>query len=106
MYGMEALSDNQIYLKVIRAVQANMFLSPLNCELLSNLSVEDIELFNTDGALGAARGATMGAGLFSREEVFRGLTKQKSYRPNPRLCKEYTQLYADWKERLNHLMDI
>jgi xylulokinase len=106
MYGMEAFSDNQIDLKVIRAGQANMFLSPLFCELLSNLSGVDIELFNTDGALGAARGATMGAGLFSREEVFRGLTKQKSYRPNPRLCKEYTQLYADWKERLNHLMDI
>ncbi len=105
LYGMEAFTDNQIELKVIRAGQANLFLSPLFCELLSTLSQVNIELYNTDGALGAARGALLGSGQYQKEEVFRHLKKQQTFTPNERLTERYHQLYEEWKQRLKHLLN-
>src|SRR3546814_20614624 len=51
--------------RIIRAGNANMFLSPVFRETLSSLTGATIELYDTDGAAGAARGAGVGAGLYS-----------------------------------------
>ena len=63
-------------ISVIRAGNANMFLSKIFRETLANLPDSKIELYNTDGALGAARGAAVGAGFYkSFDEAFKSLKR-------------------------------
>ncbi len=51
-----------------------MFLSPIFSQTIANATNSEIELYNTDGAEGAARGAAIGAGLYnSTEEAFQKL---------------------------------
>lgn len=63
-YGMDILRDTGVDLSVIRAGRANLFLSPLFRQTLANLTGARIELYDTDGAVGAARGAGVGVGVF------------------------------------------
>lgn len=63
-YGMEIMQQMGIDLKVIRAGKANLFLSPIFVQTLSTLTNTRIDLYNTDGSLGAARGAAVGAGIY------------------------------------------
>ena len=56
-YGMDIMKQTGIEPKVIRAGKANMFLSPLFRECLATVSDTPIQLYNTDGAQGAARGS-------------------------------------------------
>ncbi|MCG8579490.1 MAG: carbohydrate kinase, partial [Bacteroidales bacterium] len=67
-YGMEVMEQTGIETKVIRAGKANMFLSPVFRQTLADISGSTIELYETDGALGAARGAAYGAGLYKSLE--------------------------------------
>ncbi len=72
-----------VEVKVIRAGKANMFLSPVFCQTLADISGADIELYNTDGAQGAARGAGVGAGIFSDfKAAFAGLALLQTIRPS------------------------
>ena len=64
-YGMNILQDVGGKPNVLRAGEANMFLSPIFCKTLATITGVPIELFNTDNAVGAARGAAMGAGLYT-----------------------------------------
>lgn len=105
MYGMEAFIENDIDLKVIRAGHANMFLSPLFAQTLSTLSGVNIELYNTDGAAGAARGGLIGAGIAGVEDVFSGLQKIKTYTPDANLRKKYPELYQRWKKELKKILN-
>ncbi|MBR1995140.1 MAG: carbohydrate kinase, partial [Alistipes sp.] len=71
-YGIDLMRELGLKPDVIRAGKANLFLSPLFRQTLSTLTGARIELFNTDGSLGAARGGALGAGLYkSRDEAFR-----------------------------------
>ncbi|MEL7089408.1 MAG: carbohydrate kinase, partial [Planctomycetota bacterium] len=73
-YGMDILRDTGVDLSVIRAGRANLFLSPLFRQTLANLTGTRIELYDTDGAVGAARGAGIGAGTYgSFAEAFDSL---------------------------------
>ena len=63
-YGVDIMSAMGIEAKVVRAGKANMFLSPIFRQTMANVLNARIELYDTDGALGAARGAAVGAGLY------------------------------------------
>ena len=98
MYGMEVMEETGIELKTIRAGFANMFQSDVFCETLAGVSGATIELYETDGSLGAARGAGVGAGIYgSFEEAFKSLKKQKTIKPGK---GEYPKAYAAWKQHL------
>ncbi len=98
MYGMEVMKETGIEVKTIRAGFANMFMSDLFCETLAGVSGAKIELYETDGALGAARGAGFGAGIFQTlEESFQTLEKRKEILPT---LGKFDAAYAAWK---NHL---
>ncbi|GAG60843.1 unnamed protein product, partial [marine sediment metagenome] len=93
--------DTGIETKVIRAGNANMFLSDLFSHTLATLTGAVIELYNTDGSLGAARGAAMGAGLFgSTKEAFTGLKIIKRIEPQAELETQITEAYEAWKKNL------
>jgi xylulokinase len=98
MYGMEVMAETGIELKTIRAGFANMFMSDVFCETLAGVSGAAIELYETDGSLGAARGAGVGSGIFgSLAEAFRSLEKRKVIKPG---AGDYKAAYANWKRQL------
>ncbi len=98
MYGMEIMKETGIELKTIRAGFANMFMSDVFCQTLAGISGATIELYETDGSLGAARGAGVGTGIYnSFEEAFRSLEKRKTIIPKP---GNYAEAYAAWKKHL------
>jgi xylulokinase len=101
-HGMQVMSDMGLRSSTLRAGLGNMFLSPVFREALSNLSGCRIELFDTDGAQGAARAAGAGAGIFpSLSDAFRGMGLLKSVEPEPELKERYTEAYLDWRRRLS-----
>ena len=100
-YGMDVMKDTGIETEVIRAGKTNMFLSDLFSQTLATLTGAVIELYNTDGSLGAARGAAIGAGLFgSPKEAFAGLKMIKRIVPEAELESQITEAYEVWKKNL------
>jgi xylulokinase len=103
-YGLEAMRETGIETKTIRAGFANMFMSDIFRQTMADLSGAQIELFDTDGALGAARGAGMGANIYgSADDAFGSLTKRKTITPadNP----DCNAAYQKWKMHLNKILD-
>ncbi len=99
--GFEMLKDLGIPQKRIRAGHANLFLSQTFREIFVNVTGIPLELYNTDGAAGAARGAALGAGFFeSAEEAFSSLEKIATIEPSPELVEKYKGLYQGWKEEI------
>ena len=75
-YGLDIMKETGIVPSVIRAGAANMFQSAIFREALSCISGTEIHLYNTDGSIGAARGAGIGCGYYkSAQEAFAGLKK-------------------------------
>lgn len=104
MYGMEVMAETGIALKTIRAGFANMFMSDVFCKTLAGISGAVIELYETDGSLGAARGAGIGAGIYgSFEEAFQSLKKRKVIEPGE---GDYKFAYEDWKRHLQQVLSI
>lgn len=97
-YGMEIMREIGMDIRVIRAGNANMFLSPLFRETLASISGAVIELFDTDGAAGAAKAAGIGAGIYaSHTEAFSSLKKIMTVEPDNRHKAQYQEAYQRWK---------
>ncbi len=100
-YGVDIMKEMGLKISVIRAGKANMFLSNIFRETLADITGASIELYNTDGAQGAARGAAYGAGLYkSFEETFKSLNKVGEVNPNKNNSSQALEVYDKW---LNHL---
>ncbi|MDR1960258.1 MAG: hypothetical protein LBQ54_14660 [Planctomycetaceae bacterium] len=100
-YGMDIMNRMGLELKTIRAGQANLFLSPIFRQTLSDVTGAVIELYNTDGSVGAARGAGIGAGIFKDEqEAFLTLKKEEIVTPKPENAAAVTDAYERWLNRL------
>lgn len=100
-YGMEIMKTLGIQPEVIRAGNANMFLSPVFRETLSALSGARIELYDTDGSVGAAKGAGIGAGIYrDAGEAFRNLVKLSETEPDSKLKEELGDAWQEWNELL------
>ncbi len=104
-YGMDIMKEIGIDAKVIRAGKANMFLSPIFRETLAGITGATIELYNTDGSIGAARGAGIGSGYYtSAEEAFVSLKKLETIAPDEDKKAEYEAAYQNWKNELEKAM--
>lgn len=100
-YGMDIMNDMGIETKTIRAGHANLFLSPIFHQTLSNITGATIELYNTDGSVGAARGAGIGAGIYKNaEEAFTTLKKVLVVTPEVANEKACLEAYERWVEAL------
>ena len=105
MYGIEIMEQMGLRVTNIRAGNANMFLSPLFRTTLASVSGAPIAIFDTDGAAGAARGAGIGAGIYSTpKEAFTTLEKIADVEPDVAHQQQYQQAYQLWKQRLNALL--
>jgi xylulokinase len=100
-YGMEIMKQTGIDPRVIRAGNANMFLSPVFRQTLATLTGATIELFDTDGSEGAAKGAGVGAGRYgSFDEAFSGLRQIAVIEPDHQRSAFYQDHYGLWNEIL------
>jgi xylulokinase len=98
-YGLDIMKEVGIDPKVIRAGEANMFLSKVFREALSSITGSIIHLYNTDGSIGSARGAGIGCGYYkSEKEAFNGLVAVGITEPEKSRTNEYEKAYSEWKE--------
>lgn len=96
-YGIDIMQSTGMSTKVIRAGHANMFLSPIFRTTLATVADAVIELYDTDGSVGAATGAAMGSGYYaSAEEAFRNLHKRNVVEPDRNHHNQYLDAYARW----------
>lgn len=100
-YGMEVMENMGMEIKTIKAGHANLFLSPLFRQTLANVTGATIELYDTDGAVGAAKGAGIGAGIYKdSDEAFASLEHKATVKPESDV-EAVKAAYALWKQRLN-----
>jgi xylulokinase len=119
-YGMEIMQQMGVEMKVIRAGNTNMFLSPIFRQTLATLTETEIHLYNTDGSLGAARGAAVGAGIYANginspelkhwaidekiyknmDDAFKTLEVVEKVLPIPADKEILESTYQQWKNRL------
>ena len=104
-YGMEVMQQMGMDIKKIHAGRANMFLSDIFRNTLAGVSGATIELYETDGSVGAAKGAGMGCGIYKdNNEAFATLKKLSVIEPDESRRGEYLEAYASWKETLQKLI--
>jgi xylulokinase len=78
-----------------------MFLSPTFAEAFATVTKTTVELYNTDGSQGAARGAGIGAGIYKgAEDAFVGLAPVETIEPNKELKVAYQEAYESWEDVL------
>lgn len=100
-YGMEVMQQMGMDIHKIHAGHANMFLSGIFRETLAGVSGAEIELYETDGSVGAAKGAGIGCGIYKdHDEAFATLKKLAVVEPDDRYRNAYLDAYALWKETL------
>jgi xylulokinase len=100
-YGLDIMKETGIDPKLIRAGEANMFLSRIFRETLSNITGTEIHLYNTDGSIGAARGAGIGCGYYkSEKEAFKGLVAVGVTRPDKAGSAAVEEAYQKWESLL------
>lgn len=105
-YGIEIMEQMGMDVKKIHAGHANMFLSPLFRETLAGVSGATIELFDTDGSVGAAKGAGIGAGIYKdNNEAFATLDRIEVIEPKEADRQAYRDAYGLWRQRLETILN-
>ena len=100
-YGMEIMKGMKMNLQTVRAGYANMFLSDVFASTFANSTGCILELFNTDGAVGAARGAGVGSGIYSGfAESFKGMEMIKRIEPDKNSREKTVSAYQEWKDAM------
>ena len=106
-YGMEIMKSMGMEIKKIHAGNANMFLSGVFRNTLAGVSGASIELYETDGSVGAAKGAGIGIGYYKdNNEAFSSLEKLAVIEPDDGKRTKYLEAYFVWKERLQHAINV
>jgi len=99
--GLQIMESVGVSARIVRAGEANMFLSPVFREAFVNTTGATLELYNTDGAQGAARGAGVGAGVYATfEEAFSSLKRVGLTEPDPIRQVAYQEAFAHWRANL------
>lgn len=104
-YGIDIMEQMGIFIQKIHAGKANMFLSPLFREMLAGVTGAVIELYDTDGSVGAAKGAGIGAGIYKdNNEAFATLEKVEVIEPKLADREAYAGAYGRWKQCLLNVL--
>ena len=99
-YGLEVMREVGVTAATVCAGYANLFLSPLFREAFATTTGAIIELYDTDGAQGAARGAGIGAGSYDREAAFTGLQRVLTVAPAAARRQAYAAAFGRWRDHL------
>ena len=105
-YGLDVMKAMGMEFNVIRAGDSNLFQSDVFKEAFVNTCNVDLEIYNTDGAQGAARGSGIGIGLYpNQSEAFKGLKVIDKLHPQSETVKRYEKIYQNWKTNLIRLLE-
>ena len=98
-YGLDIMRENKLEPSVIKAGQANLFLSPVFTHAFVNATGVPVALYNVEGSVGAALGAGIGAGIYKELKDAFADTKPIQ-RIEPTEADQYNLLYENWKTKL------
>lgn len=102
-YGVEVMKTVGVTPKIIRAGIANLFQSDLFTQSVADITGAAIELYHTNGAVGAARGAALGVGYFrNASEAFSMFKVEKVVEPNRNPMLQ--EAYESWNNCLKQLL--
>ncbi len=100
-YGHALIRANGLHPTVVKAGAANMFLSDVFGQAFANATGLTVELYHTDGSMGAALGAGLGANVFATaDEAFAHLPRAQTVAPDTD-APLYEAAYQEWRELLN-----
>ncbi|WP_293946719.1 MULTISPECIES: xylulokinase [unclassified Sphingobacterium] len=98
-YGLDIMRENGLYPQMIRAGNANLFLSPVFRDAFVGATNVPVEVYDHDGSVGAAMGAGIGSGYYANfTEAFKSL--KPVYTVEPQYVEQYEENYQQWKEIL------
>lgn len=105
LYGMEILKSDGIKPSVIRAGNDNLFRSEIFANTVATLIEQEIEIYNTTGAIGAARAAhlhkgdfkTFGKNIMDNDHVMTFMPFKDK--------KPYLEAYNNWKRELELVLN-
>ena len=104
VYGMECLKDDNAKINVIRAGNDNLFRSEIFSNTVATLIGHEIEIYNTTGAVGAARAVGLTDGDF--EKFGSGITTNDhvmTFLPLKNAAP-YEKAYQKWKQELELIL--
>lgn len=105
VYGIDILKEMGLNMDVMRVGNDNLFQSSVFSTTIATLVGSQIEMVETTGAVGAAKGAGYGAGLYpSLQEAMKGLTIHGTYEPTGNK-EAYQEAYTRWLDGLNRMME-
>ena len=105
-YGLDIMKTVGVQANTIKAGKANMFLSPIFSKTFATICQAQVELYNTDGAQGAARGAGVGANIYKNfSEAFSGLKVVETITPDEKNKAQYEDAYGRWLKALDAAME-
>jgi xylulokinase len=100
VYGMGILKEMGLNVQVMRVGNDNLFRSKIFSRTISNLLGSRIEMVETTGAVGAAKGAGVAVGVFfSIEEAMKNVEVISVVEPGNEWIA-YEMAYRNWKEDL------
>jgi len=98
-YGLDIMRENGMHPRVIRAGRANLFYSDVFIDAFVNATNTPLELYESDGSVGAAIGAGLGAGIYSSgKDAFTRMKPLKYIEPTK--SSLYDSLYGTWENYL------
>lgn len=107
-YGLDILRENGMNPTTIRAGKTNLFLSEVFTEAFVQVTGVPVDLYHSDGSIGAALGAGIGAGVFATAaEAFSLMAPVKQVLPGSSAwtgslsahaaSAAYEEAYQEWK---------
>jgi xylulokinase len=103
-YGLDILKENGTIPTVIRAGKANMFQSTVFQQAFVDVTNVPVELYKTDGSVGAAIGAGIGLGVYASSKEAFSINEPLAI-IEPKNADSYDLLYGEWKAYLNKQME-
>lgn len=104
VYGIELMKSDGIEAKVIRAGNDNLFRSEIFANTIATLIQQEIEIYNTTGAVGAARACTIASNGYDTFSSFMKNDHVMTYMPF-KDREQYQKAYNDWKKELGLIIN-
>ena len=99
-YGLDVMKSIGMEFNIIKAGDSNLFQSKIFKEAFVNTCNVNLEIYNTDGSQGSARGAGIGVGFYSEKDAFKNLKVIERISPSEELIKKYDSFYQNWNKNL------
>lgn len=100
VYGLKIMRDMGMNLSVIRVGNDNLFQSRIFSQTISNLTGAKIEMMQTTGAVGAAKAAGVGAGIFKTPKEAMGSNELVEIFKPEKEVGAYQTAYEKWEIEL------